>query len=130
MKPAWEYRPGRALWCPFWHENPEPPPECVCECKCACSCSAADWIGVVYCPMTPRFRVMLTDGRWMDCCSADAHGVAPVEWAARLVGPTWEPPLHRALKYLFPVERIGALAELDHPLFEMFPALKKVEYSS
>lgn len=120
---VWRHKPGRHLGCPFEYDNPEPEPVRpdhgdleTCPCY-----DDTDWVPTIQCHRHPAVRVELADGRWMNCCSPEAHGVAPVVWWAPLVGPRFQSTFERVLKYLYREEDIIALAERPHPFFSLAP---------
>lgn len=104
---------GRAIWCQFEHDNPEPEPD-----RCDCCCDD-DWVPVVSCGYNARWLVEV-DGVVYSCCGATAHGLA-VTWAAELHGPVWEPAFTQLLKYLYPEVRISELVALPKMFLNALP---------
>ena len=117
----WRHAPisRNAVWrCEFQYDNPEPPPE-PCDCDDPyCDCGP-DYEPVIRCPRGARVTGQLANGPLFLSCSPEAHGVAPVAWWAPLVGPRWEPPLERLMKYIYPVTAIAELDARPHPLVSM-----------
>lgn len=108
--------PQYSISCPFERDVPEPPCGVCGEPDCD-DCDG--FVAVESCGRDPAVRVQLSDGTYLDACSHEAHGYAPVLWWAPLHYVKWQPLWTDIMKYYYRDEFIVAAVNRECALLKM-----------